>query len=255
MARSIAVKNIVIGDGIPCICVPITETGIPGLTEEAGRAVAACPDLIEWRADRFRDIFSPGAMENALKELDSILGQIPMIFTVRTEKEGGSLSVPAEDYASLLKRAADTGIPTFVDVEVMQLGDPLLHELMGQIHGAGALVIGSSHDFERTPSESEMKKILMKEHGSGADILKLAVMPQNYQDVAHLLRVTGQMYQNDDAGPMITMAMGTLGNVSRFCGEIFGSAVTFATVGEASAPGQLPIEELRTLLLTFHEFV
>ena len=40
--------------------------------------------------------------------------------------------------------------------------------------------------------------------------------------------------------PVITMAMSGMGAVSRISGEIFGSSVTFASVEECSAPGQLP---------------
>lgn len=255
MARSIAVKNIVIGEGMPCICVPLTETDLRGLAEEARQAADACPDLVEWRADCFKDILCLEEMQNVLRKLDSILGQIPVIFTIRTEKEGGSLQIPPEKYARLVRAAADTGIPSFVDVEVMQIEQILLQELIGQIHQAGVLVIGSNHHFEGTPPEDEMKEILWREDEAGADILKLAVMPHTYRDVAGLLRVTGQMRRDRISKPMITMAMGSLGSASRFSGEIFGSAVTFATVGKSSAPGQLPIDELKSLLTVFHEFV
>ena len=40
------------------------------------------------------------------------------------------------------------------------------------------------------------------------------------------------------------MSMGKLGVISRICGEVFGSAVTFGTAGKASAPGQLPANQL-----------
>ena len=100
-----------------------------------------------------------------------------------------------------------------------------------------------------------MEAALKREDEAGADILKLAVMPHDYRDTARLLRVTGRMSRENTQKPLITMSMGDLGSASRFCGEIFGSAVTFATAGRMSAPGQLPIDELRTLLQTFHEFI
>jgi 3-dehydroquinate dehydratase-1 len=44
------------------------------------------------------------------------------------------------------------------------------------------------------------------------------------------------------------MAMGGLGAVSRLCGGVFGSALTFAVGAAASAPGQVPIDEVRATL-------
>ena len=49
------------------------------------------------------------------------------------------------------------------------------------------------------------------------------------------------------------MAMGNLGSISRIAGENFGSSVTFATIGAASAPGQFPIEELRMMMNVLHK--
>ncbi len=57
MARSIVVKNTVIGEGMPCICVPLTQTDAPGLEAEAEQAAAVCPDLVEWRGGGVCGIF------------------------------------------------------------------------------------------------------------------------------------------------------------------------------------------------------
>ena len=48
--------------------------------------------------------------------------------------------------------------------------------------------------------------------------------------------------------PMITISMGQLGLLSRLTGQIFGSCITFASMGEASAPGQIDAEELKEAL-------
>jgi 3-dehydroquinate dehydratase-1 len=44
------------------------------------------------------------------------------------------------------------------------------------------------------------------------------------------------------------MAMGPLGAVTRMVGGVFGSSLTFAVGAASSAPGQVPIEELNTVL-------
>jgi len=57
MVGSITVKNTVIGEGIPAVCVPLTGATLPQLMTEAREAAAAGPDLVEWRADLFEGIF------------------------------------------------------------------------------------------------------------------------------------------------------------------------------------------------------
>ncbi|MBK4329426.1 type I 3-dehydroquinate dehydratase, partial [Enterobacter hormaechei] len=49
---------------------------------------------------------------------------------------------------------------------------------------------------------------------------------------------------------LITMSMGKSGGVSRVTGRLFGSAMTFGTVGQASAPGQIAIAKLREVMDT-----
>ena len=53
--------------------------------------------------------------------------------------------------------------------------------------------------------------------------------------------------------PLITMSMGALGAISRLSGEVFGSAVTFASAAGSSAPGQLSIDLVAQTLSLLHE--
>ena len=86
----------------------------------------------------------------------------------------------------------------------------------------------------------------------GADIAKIAVMPQSRKDVLTLLSATEEMTSEYAKIPVITMSMGGLGAISRICGEVFGSAVTFGAVSRESAPGQLGAEELDMALSILH---
>ena len=78
----------------------------------------------------------------------------------------------------------------------------------------------------------------------GADVAKIAVMPQSREDVMTLMEATMEADHSLDI-PVVTMSMGRLGVLSRLAGTLTGSAMTFASVGEASAPGQIPIEQMR----------
>ena len=123
--------------------------------------------------------------------------------------------------------------------------------LIKSIHQENRLVIASRHYFHKTPEEDEMREIFKTLEHSGADILKLAVMPQTLQDVINLLDITQEM-QTAASRPVITMSMGPLGAITRISGETFGSCITYASAGTTSAPGQLPDEEVRTIQKILH---
>ena len=87
---------------------------------------------------------------------------------------------------------------------------------------------------------------------AGADLPKLAVMPQTRTDVLELLSATAEMADRHPETPVITMSMGALGAVSRLSGEAFGSAMTFANPGHASAPGQISLDVVNDVLDALH---
>jgi 3-dehydroquinate dehydratase-1 len=49
------------------------------------------------------------------------------------------------------------------------------------------------------------------------------------------------------------MSMGPEGGLTRVAGGLFGSDLTFAIGKEASAPGQIPIGELRQAMTVLYE--
>ncbi len=85
----IKVRNLEIGTGIPKICVPITGTNREDILRTAERVVSSAADLVEWRADWCGDIFDRPCASDILCGLRQILGEIPLLFTFRTVKEGG----------------------------------------------------------------------------------------------------------------------------------------------------------------------
>ena len=111
----------------------------------------------------------------------------------------------------------------------------------------------SNHDFHKTPEKEEIVSRLRMMIERGADIAKIAVMPQNKKDVLTLLAATEEMYTKYADRPIITMSMAGTGVISRLCGEVFGSALTFGAAGKASAPGQMEVEDLKTVLSLLHK--
>jgi 3-dehydroquinate dehydratase-1 len=112
----------------------------------------------------------------------------------------------------------------------------------------------SYHNFEYTPEKAELLDRLRIAESYGADVAKLAVMPKNEKDVLALLEVTKDA-QDELKIPIITMSMGGIGAISRMLGWIYGSVVTFAVGEKSSAPGQIPIENLRKIIELVKESV
>ncbi|MFV0528646.1 MAG: type I 3-dehydroquinate dehydratase [Lachnospiraceae bacterium] len=252
MTKAIHIKNIMIGKGLPKICVPIMGTTLEQLREDVKAVSQAAPDVVEWRADYFEALDDFYAVKEAGRMIQEELKEYPLIFTVRTVPQGGKAEIDPKEYTKLLKMAAVAQLADIIDVEILEQ-EVLKKDLIDFLHEHNIKAIGSFHDFTDTPPKKDMYKILQKADAAGADILKLAVMPKTLFDVWELLEVTNSTTVEHTEKPIVTIAMGDLGSLSRFSGEIFGSALTFATIDKQSAPGQLPIEELREMMNLFHK--
>lgn len=247
----VEVRGVRIGEGIPKICVPIVGTTRDEILAAAKSFESVKKDVVEWRADWFEGVFDFAQVEAVLKELRRVLGNTPILFTFRTANEGGEKAIEPAAYAELNKRAAATGLIDLVDVEAFT-GDEVVRDIIESAHESGVVVVASNHDFEKTPEKDEIVRRLRKMQELGADIPKIAVMPQSRKDVLTLLSATEEMASKYADRPIITMSMSATGLISRLCGECFGSALTFGAVGKASAPGQMNASDLSEILNLIH---
>ncbi|WP_287477312.1 MULTISPECIES: type I 3-dehydroquinate dehydratase [Anaerostipes] len=245
--NTVKVRNIEIGAGIPKICVPIVGVTKEEIIAEAKTFDSIPVDVVEWRVDWFENVFEFDKVEDVLKDLREALGETPILFTFRTSKEGGEKAIEPEPYKELNIQAAKSGYVDLVDVEVFT-GDEIVKEIIENAHACGVKVVASNHDFDKTPEKDEIVRRLQKMQELNADIPKIAVMPTCKKDVLTLLSATEEMYTNYADRPIITMSMAGTGVISRLCGEVFGSALTFGAAKKASAPGQMGVEDLKTVL-------
>ena len=249
--NTIKVREIEIGAGAPKIIVPIVGVTKEDILNEAKTFDSIPVDVVEWRVDWFEHVFEFDKVEDVLKELRTVLGNIPLLLTFRTKKEGGEKAIDTKDYKELNLRAAKTGYVDFIDVEIFT-GDDVVREIIDGAHAAGVRVIASNHDFFKTPAKSDIIYRLRKMQDMGADIPKIAVMPQSRRDVLTLLSATEEMITDYADRPIITMSMAGTGVISRLCGEVFGSSMTFGAAKKASAPGQMGVNDLNTVLDLLH---
>mgnify|MGYP005800969339 FL=1 len=250
--NTVKVRNIEIGAGIPKICVPIVGVTKEEIITEAKTFDSIPVDVVEWRVDWFENVFEFDKVEDVLKDLREALGDTPILFTFRTSKEGGEKAIEPEPYKELNIKAAQSGYVDLVDVEVFT-GDDIVKEIVKNAHACGVKVVASNHDFDKTPEKAEIVKRLRKMQELDADIPKIAVMPNCKKDVLTLLSATEEMYTEYADRPIITMSMAGTGVISRLCGEVFGSALTFGAAKKASAPGQMGVEDLKIVLELLHK--
>ncbi|MCL5459565.1 type I 3-dehydroquinate dehydratase [Loigolactobacillus coryniformis] len=239
----VKLKKVELGSGQPKIAVPITGEDQTSVLVQAKQIVAAQPDVIEWRLDYYQDILNTANYRSTATALIKLLGDIPLLTTFRTKKEGGEMALNNNDYFKIYQQVIDSHLTDALDIELF-LPNKLVKDLIVLAQDADIAVVISNHDFNKTPAQDVIVERLNKMAALGGDIAKIAVMPNSASDVVTLLKAT-TIARQELSIPVITMAMGDLGKVSRISGEVFGSALTFGTVGASSAPGQIELTALR----------
>lgn len=247
---ALKIKDHEIGKGKPILCVPIMKTKKEEICQEARELVEKNTQMIEWRVDAFEKATDMNALREVLRELGEIMGNTLLVYTFRSKAQGGLLALPQDLVYDIHQIAAESGVVDFVDVEYYTSENP--KKEIRTLQKMGIHVIVSHHDFDQTPEYGVMEMILSQMRESGADIVKLAVMPETKQNVLELLSVTERYVSEYPESPIITMSMGKLGLVSRVVGETFGSCVTFGAGTQASAPGQLKMADLEKVLSILH---
>lgn len=221
-----------------------------------------------------------GLAEAALRLLPHALtAGLPILLTVRTGFEGGQVAITEDDYAEVVREliagvadveanagtaagagpsgtggtgtaasgvpgSASWGVPVAIDVEIDRAESG---SLIASAREASVPVVASHHNFESTDSAERLLKTFAAMSEAGADVAKVAMMPQAPADVLRLLEATAAA----DASlpvPVLGIAMGLLGRTSRIMGADFGSCATFAQIGRASAPGQIEASVLAEIL-------
>ena len=202
--KTVTVRKIEIGAGRPKICVPIAEREEEEILSAAREIRTSPADMVEWRADWFDGISDPERIRSVLERLRNALGELPLLFTFRTSGEGGEKEIDVPAYVSLNESAARSGMADLVDVEAFTESGAA-EKIIEEAHSAGVRVIASNHDFYKTPSREEIISRLVKMQDMGADIAKIAVMPQSRKDVLTLLAATEEMVSGHAQIPVITM--------------------------------------------------
>jgi 3-dehydroquinate dehydratase-1 len=97
----------------------------------------------------------------------------------------------------------------------------------------------SVHDFARMPSDAGLRAIERTARQRGADIVKIAGNARSPKDALRLLE-----FCRSRKRPMVAVAMGKAGGITRLIAPIFGSLFTYGYIERPVAPGQISAAEL-----------
>ncbi|UOF92753.1 type I 3-dehydroquinate dehydratase [Fodinisporobacter ferrooxydans] len=229
------------------ICTPLIGKDQDALVGELTKVIPKQPDLIEWRVDFFDGIANVNEVMDAAKRIKEIAGNTPILFTRRSHKEGGQpISLSEDEVVELYTTVCASQTVDLIDFELSNNPEHFQYLRKKSLEN-GIQMVASYHNFQSTPSSDVIVQKLTDAERAGADIGKVAVMPNSLEDVLTLLHGTLTAKSKLNI-PVITMSMGGYGSLTRMFGGAFGSAVTFAVGENSSAPGQIPIEDLKTVL-------
>jgi len=246
-SKTIRIRGVVLGGGSTLVCSPLVAATPRRLLAEARAVLRRKPDVLEWRVDYFAAVADPQAVVETGRALRRVAGATPLIFTRRSPREGGEpTALRGDDVVQLYDAVTSARIVDFVDFE-MRNDARQVRQVIDDAHRRKVRVILSFHDFKRTPPLRTLVARFLEAGRLGGDVAKVAVMPRDRGDVLALLQALA-IADAKSRVPLIGMSMGSLGAVSRVVGGLFGSSLTFAVGQGRSAPGQLPIADLRAAL-------
>lgn len=245
VSRPLRIRSVEFGGAKPLYCVPLVAADLNALLRQAGVARELAPDLVEWRADSYSNQTADEFVD-AAKRLRAVVCDIPVIFTLRVKSEGGARLIDQDLRSSCIDAVLRSRQVDTVDLELNN-GPEFLKPLIETAHKHTVPVILSFHDFEKTDGYHDLLGTIRALVRGGADIAKIACMPQTSQDTLRMLQVTYAARQEFPDVPLCTMSMGKLGSITRTAGFLFGSDMAFAVGQEVSAPGQIPLADARAI--------
>ncbi|MGN0394610.1 MAG: type I 3-dehydroquinate dehydratase [Coprococcus sp.] len=252
--KVVNVKNVAIGEGMTKVCVPIVAPTDYDVDFQIRLISKSKTDIVEFRADCYEKCFDYDALMTTLKKIHEKLEKYPIIFTFRTKSEGGEKEAAMSQYEELLIKAIDSGYIDLVDVEYFS-GADIVERVIDEAHSKGVYVVVSNHDFKTTIPMEQIVDRYRKIIDAGADIAKIAMMPENGSQVVDMMQAAKELQESGNETPLIVISMGQLGVETRTTGEMYGNCVSFATAGIPSAPGQIDVEALRSQLEMIHHII
>lgn len=217
------------------LCMPLTGKNMQELEAEINAGLASDCDFFEWR----RDYFTAESEQEStcLKRIRFLIKDKGLIYTFRSNCEGGQSKISDRQRLAMIKSAIETELMDYIDIELDNL-PYFLAEIETVLKPVKVKKILSYHDFKQLPKNQTVTMVFDKMRANQADVLKIALRPGCKNDLRRLINLTLTYGQTIDE-PMIAIAMGDLGKISRIAPEFCGGSLSFASGTKKTAPGQL----------------
>ncbi|MBH2380306.1 type I 3-dehydroquinate dehydratase, partial [Neisseria meningitidis] len=182
MCSCLVVKNTVIGSGRTKIAVPLVARDAAELSAVLEQIKNLPFDIAEFRADFLECAGSIGEILHHTQTVRDALPNKPLLFTFRRHGEGGSFPCSDDYYFKLLDALIESRLPDIIDIELFS-GETAVRRAVANAQKNGIAALLCNHEFHRTPPQEEIVCRLKQMEDCGADICKIAVMPQSAEDV------------------------------------------------------------------------
>jgi len=227
-------------------CIPMVSRNKEELLRDIQEIVSHNPDIIEWRIDYYDKLENISHVVESLKQIAPLARDIPILLTFRHVSEGGYKEERQQTRLEVIQATVETGLIDVVDVENANEAS-FIEKVKEVVRKNHVKLILSNHNFKETPSEQWILDSLKTGKELGADIVKIAIMPQNFSDVVTLACATYRARKEILDIPLITVSMGELGSITRIMGGEIGSDLSFFSSSGSSGPGQINIEDYRCI--------
>ena len=247
----VTIRDTVIGEGKPKICIAVTGTDEKSIIAETHKAFLSPAEIIEWRADCFSEWQNDYALMRVLKTIRMNIGAKAFLFTFRTKEEGGTIPFKDTEYMHVLKLAIDSRLIDLVDIECC-VSEYMANEMISYARQKNVFMIGSNHTPGFSLSIGEMEYRVRYMQKLGVDIARLTVVPQRRRDAYRLLLTTHDLAEELDF-TIAVLGLGEFGKYTRVLGELFGSCLTLAVADGAEDASEISVSRLANLLDNLHE--
>jgi 3-dehydroquinate dehydratase/shikimate dehydrogenase len=188
---------------------------------------------LELRLDYLRDARERAAF---LSWLGKARPRAVLIATCRSRKGGGLFRGAIGEQIEILKAAVLAGCG-WCDIEIETAGEIAPGDLRRAL--APARVMTSHHDFRKTPRN--LAGVVRKLSRAGGQAVKIAAQCHSISDSARICALSRGRRN------VVAIPMGEVGLAGRVLSLRSGSALAYASVEQATAPGQISLDAMQGL--------
>ncbi len=237
-----------------CIPIPIKYAKIEEVKPIIDKAIKSKPNLIELRFDYIPNI-KVFSVEFVKDLFNRIHPHAVVIFTLRDSSEGGKLRINQNERFKLLKMLIGTK-PEYLDIE-MNTETNILDEIINNALQNKVKIIFSHHNFENTTTfdkslelirnfkEKLVRGLSLNSKIIEDSIFKIIFTAQNFEDNLIPLKLCKEFSHSNQK--VISFCMGELGIFSRIMCVLAGSFLTYASLEEKTASGQININKMKEI--------